>query len=183
MSVEMKLKEDTSTRIVLESDPSKRKWGEYLRTLVIPPLVLAGILIFMNLSMWLNWVIIVIAVLIEAFMAMVVYSEVVNATVTIEFTSLRATREEKFIFIRTKFIELDLKKVERVLFHVEEVGHHCRMLLEAENNNPFEIDFYLPTSQKQDAMFILGKKIGNNLQKPAVLKVTDQGNLISEETI
>lgn len=158
MSVEMKLKEDTSSRIVLKSDASKRKWGEYLRMLVIPPLVLAGILIYLNFPLWVNWVITIIVFLIEAFLAMVVYTELVSATVTIDFPARRATREEKFIFIRTKFIELDLKKVERVLFHLEEVGHRCRMLLEVEDNNSLEIDHYLPTSQKQDAMFILGKK-------------------------
>lgn len=183
MPAEMKLKEETLTKIILEANPSNPKWADYLRMLIIPPLLLAGALIFMDFPNWLNEGMIVLAILIEMVMIMAVSSELVNATVTIDLDSQRATRSEKLFFIRTKHKELDLNQVNRVLIHCEEHGHHCRMLLEAINNNPLEIDFYLPLKDKQEASFLLSKKIGRLLRKPVVLKMTDLGNIISEERI
>jgi len=75
-------------------------------------------------------------------MIVVVSSELVNVTVTIDINSESAIRTEKFFFIRTKKIELNLKQVDRVLIHCEELGHHCNLLLESPNNPPFNMDFF-----------------------------------------
>ncbi len=181
MPADMKLKEETSTGLVLETDPSGRKWAEYLRMLIIPPLLLAGILIFLNLPSWLNWVVIVLAILIETVMILAVSSELVNVTVTIDLTSQRATRIEEFFFVRTKKIELNLKPVYRVLIHCEELGHHCNLFLESPNDPPFNMDFFsvFLLEEKKE----ISRKIGGLLQKPVILKVTDLSNPISEETI
>jgi len=183
MSAEMKLKEETPVKIILETDSSNRKWMEYLRMLIVPPLFLAGALIFMNFLTWLNWVITILAILIEIVMILVVSSELTSVTVTIDINSRRAIRTEKLFFIRTKKVELDLNQVNRVLIHCEELGHHCRMLLESINSNSLELDNYLPTPDKQEESFILSKKIGSLLRKPVAIKVTDLGNLISEKIL
>jgi len=183
MPAEMKLKEETPTKIILETDSSSRKWAEYLRMLIIPPLFLAGVLIITDFPTWLNWVIISLAVLIEMVMILAVYSELVNVTVTIDINTQRATRIENFFFITTKKIELNFNQVNRVLIHCEEQGHHCRMLLDSISSEPLEIDFYLPFEEKQKASLLLSKKIGELLRKPVVMKVTDLGNLISEDRI
>ena len=57
------------------------------------------------------------------------------------------------------------------------------MLLESTTSNSLELDFYLPTDEKQEASIILSKKIGGLLGKPVAMKVTDLGNLIPEEII
>jgi hypothetical protein len=183
MPSDMKLKEETPTKIILETDSSSPKWSEYLRMLVIPPLLLAGILIFLSYPTWLNWVITVLAILIETVLIMFVSSELTNAMVTIDLVSQRATRIEKFFFRSPKKMELSLNQVKQVLIHCEEQGHHCRMLLESTTSNSLELDFYLPTDEKQEASIILSKKIGGLLGKPVAMKVTDLGNLISEEII
>jgi hypothetical protein len=182
----MKLKEETSSRIVLETDPSSRKWMEYLRMLVIPPLIFAGVIFSVSLPTWLKWVIIVLAILIEMIMIFEIYLDLASVAVTIDISSQCAIRVEKLFFIRNRKTELDLNQVNRVLIHCKEHGHHrrdCRMLLESTNSRPFDIDFYLPTNEKQEAAFILSKKIGSLLRKPVAMKVTDMKNLISEEIL
>ena len=183
MPAEMKLKEETPTKIVLETDSSSRKWAEYLRMLIIPLLLLAGVLIITNFPTWMNWVMITLAVIIEMVMILAVYSELVHVTVTIDMDSQRATRIEKFFFVRMKKIELDFNQINRVLIHCEEQGHHCRLLLDSIDSKPLVIDFYLPLEEKQKASLLLSKKIGALLKKPAVMKVTDLGNVISENRI
>ncbi|HXD11341.1 MAG TPA: hypothetical protein VN653_14850 [Anaerolineales bacterium] len=183
MPAEMKLKEETSSRIILESDPSSRKSMEYLRMLAVPPLLLAGLLIFMNFPTWLNWVIIVLAIVIETVLILFVSSELTDVNVVVDFVAQRATRTEKPFLRRPEKKEMDLNQVKRVLIHCEEQGHHCRMLLESMSSDTLELDFYLPTKDKEEAAFILSKKIGSLLRKPVALKVTDMGNLISEELL
>jgi hypothetical protein len=175
MSAEMILKEESPSKIILETDPSNRKWAEYIRMLIIPPAILAGIIFFLRFPIWLNWVIAVVITLVEVLFILVVTSELTNTSVTIDFSSQSATRSEKLLFMNKRYIKLDLKQVERVLIHCEEVGHHCKMFLETADHNLFELDFYLPTEEKQEASFALAKTIGSRLQKPVVLKTTDQG--------
>jgi hypothetical protein len=183
MPAEMKLKEDSSTRIIVETDSSSRKWSEYLLILLLPVPILAGVLIIARFQSWMDWVIIPLAILIETVVVLAVYSELVNVTVIVDMNSQRATRIENFFFIRTKKIELDFNQINRVLIHCEEHGHHCRLLLDSIISKPLVIDFYLPLEEKQKASLLLSKKIGTLLKKPAVMKVTDLGNVISENRI
>jgi hypothetical protein len=183
MPAEMKLKEETPTKIILETGSPGLKWSSYLLVLVGPPLLLTGILLTSNFAAWLDWVLKVIAALIEMVMILLVLSELTDVTVTIDLNSQRATRAEQLFFVRIKKKALKFDQVSRVLIHCEEHGHHCRMLLDSMNSKPLELDFYLPLEEKQKESFILSKKIGSLLRKPVVVKVTDMGNLISEETI
>lgn len=80
--LEMKLQEAAPTKIVLETDPPNRKWSEYLRMLIIPPLLLAGAIFLLNLPSWLIRAVIGLAILIEIVTIVVVSSELVVVSET-----------------------------------------------------------------------------------------------------
>ena len=183
---EMLLKEETPTKLVFEMAPPTRSfWAEWRGPLINPLLFLAVtffLLSTMSTSLtWLYWVIGVGVFLVEIFMFNIIFTSVQNATLTIDLNSQRATRFEKFLFGKEKHEELKLQQVNRVLIHYEEVGHHCKLILESQSNTPFIVTYDFGGGA--EILKALGKKIGELLKKPVVFKVTDSGNPISEETI
>ena len=185
---EMRVKEETPTRIVLERNPSSRtKWTEYVRNLATPPLLF--FLIAIALSAFLSWssetgaivlqIALIIVVIIELFLVYVFVLDAADVNVTIDLNPQRATHIRKFLFVRISKKEVGLEKVSQVLIHCEEVGKHCKLLLESSSNSPFEVAF----GMDMDFMTALGKKIGRLLNKKVVFRHTDMGNPISEYTI
>lgn len=104
-----------------------------------------------------------------------------EATVTIDLDSQRAVRVEKSESGEVSQAEIKLNEVSRVLIHCEEAGHSCKLILDLQNNTPFEVnsayDFELNLIKE------LGKKLGGFLNRPIILKWTEGGKVTSEEEI
>jgi len=186
MPANMYLKEETSTKMVFETDSSGHKWKDFLHKLVTPLFVFAGILFscyFWGIPTWLNWMVAVIAIIVEINIIIVIYSQLVDITVIIDLNTQRVTRIQNSFLKRSKTSELNLNQIRRVLIHCEGQGHgsHCKLLLESSNNPPLEIDSF--TASILEMKKVLGNKIGTFLWKPVVLKITDRGIPISQTTI
>jgi hypothetical protein len=180
---EMQVKEETSTKLVLEMDPSSRpKWSELGSTLIKSFLFL-GFAILVHSISWLFWAIIVGVVLVDSFLVyLFVWSMAQDVLVIVDLNSQHAVRTEKFRFNRIKQQKLDLEQVSRVLVHCEDVGKHCRLLLESSSAAPLEISI-IYAGGCVESLKELGNKIGRLVKRPVAYKITDQGHLISEETI
>jgi len=155
MPGEMKLIEETPTRIIAGTDPSSRTWADYLRVLIIPVPFLAGALIVTNFQTWVDWAITALAVLIGMIVILVVYSTLVNVTLLIDANSQRATLIEKFFFIRTRRIRLDFNQINRILFRREERGQHCSVFLDSTRRTHLLMALNLPDEEKQRASMLL----------------------------
>jgi hypothetical protein len=182
----MLMKEEAPTKLVFEmAPPTGSFWAEWRGPLIYPLLFLAVAFFFlfsMSTSLtWLYWVIGIGVLAVEFFMLYIMFDSAQNETVTIDLNAQRATRFEKFLSGKEKKQELALEHVSRILIHAEEVGHHCKVMLDSPSNTPLQIAFDVVF--EIESLKALGNKIGSFLRKPVVLKVTDQGNLISEETI
>ena len=183
MPADMKLKEETPTKIVLETDSSSRKWSDYLRILLIPVPFLVAALIIPHFQTWVDWAITALAVLIGIVVILVVYSTLVNVNLLIDANSQRATLIEKFFFIRTRRIRLDFNQINRILIRREEHGQHCSVFLDSTHRTHLLMALNLPDEEKQRASMLLSKKIGILLKKPVVMQVTEMGIVISENRI
>jgi hypothetical protein len=197
---EMRLIEETPSKLVLAEKDTSQDAGRFLRRLIIILLV-ALILGCLNLVTWvgyrdgsLSWMfwlwvigILIMDVLTVAgvvFSIWVFMTTVIEATVTIDLHSQRAVRIEKLRFGKTKQYELRLEQVSRVKIHDEEAGKATYLLLESTNNVPFTVSANVPfVDIESRGLGALGLKLGEFLKKPVVKKYTDQGNLLSEETI
>lgn len=183
MPAELKIKEESSTRIIVETDRLGRTWSEYLRILLIPVPFLAGALIIKYFQTWPDWIIVAVVALIGIVVTLVVYVELVNVTLLLDANSQRATLIEKIFFIRTRRIRLDFNQINRVLIRREERGQHCSVFLDSTNRTYLLMASKLPAEEKQRASMLLSKKIGILLKKPVVMQVTEMGIVISENRI
>jgi hypothetical protein len=199
----MRITEDTPTKLVLEkSFAGSDIWRGWSKPLIMPLLFLAGssIALFIGfLQTWWVWVIFGGSLIVEAFTLYMFLSSERKLTITFDLHSRIVTRIERLVSGKVKKNELKLDQVNRVLMHSEEVGHHTRLLLESQNHPLLEIAtnydlltldqgkyIYEPSSEDASvikSLDVLGKKIGGLVQKPVVGKLTDQGNLISEEVM
>jgi hypothetical protein len=104
-----------------------------------------------------------------------------EATVTIDLNSHRALRVEKSNSGKTTQKELQLEQVTQVLIHGNDAVHTLEVTLESQNGPPFLVtsDVFFDSQP----MLEFGKKLGAFIKKPVVFRVTEGGELISEETI
>lgn len=199
----LRITEDTPTKLVLEkSFAGSDIWRGWSKPLILPLLLLAGssFALFTGfLQDWWVWAILGGASIVEIFTLYIFLTSERKITVTFDLHSRTVTRIEKLVSGKVKKNELKLDQVNRVLMHSEEVGHHTRLLLESQNHPPLEIAtnydlltldqgkyIYEPPTEAASvikSLDVLAKKIGELLQKPVVGKLTDQGNLISEEAM
>jgi len=202
----MRVTEETPTKMILELDPEYREFAAetyansvksglgclgFLAITVISVLFIAGYSFFTNSLRSLPWSFWVFAVVVLIAGALFVFSEVSflssrknyaqEVKTTIDLDSQHAVRVEKLKSGKVNHYDLDLNQVRRILIHCEELGHSCRVLLDSPGSPGFEVnsDVFFDV----EPMKAFGKKLGSILKKPVVLKMTDGGNLISEETI
>lgn len=199
----MRIAEDTPRKLVLEKSLAASDiWRGWSKSLISPLLVLAisSIALFTeNLRTWWLWLIFVGAFIVEVVMLGVVLTYPRRISVTVDLRSRTATRIEKLIIGKEEKYEIALDQVSRILIHSEEGQHSPKITiwldsqnhprLEIVNNNdlPSLIQGSYMESPSEDgsevkSLDILGRKIGEFLEKPVVSKMTDyQGNTISEE--
>jgi hypothetical protein len=142
---------------------------------------------------WLFWIIAIGILIAEFFLIRLIYSYmkdyskdnvVLVETVTVDLDSQRAIRIEKMQSGKIKEKVLELGQVSRVVVNMEEHGHHHRLYLESPARESFQVSIAFATgSYGSNALIAHGRKIGRFLNKPVVLKHTDLGNIISEDTI
>ena len=183
MPAELKIKEESPTRIIVETDPLGRASSEYLRLLLLPVPFLAGVLIVKYFPTWPDWIIVAVAILVEIVVILIVYVELVNVTLLIDANSQHATLIEKFFFIRTRTIRLDFNQINRVLIRREESGQHYSVFLDSSSRTHLLMALNLPAEEKQRESMLLSKKIGMLMKKPVVMQVTEVGIVISENRI
>jgi hypothetical protein len=104
-----------------------------------------------------------------------------EATVTIDLDSQRAVRIEKLNSGRTTQTEIKLEQVTQILVVGDNAVHTLNVTLESQNHPSFNVnsDVFFDTQPMID----LAKKLGAFLNKPVVIKLTEAGEPISEETI
>jgi hypothetical protein len=104
-----------------------------------------------------------------------------EATVTIDLESQRALRVEKLHSGKTTQTELTLEQVTQVLIHGNDAVHTLKVTLESQTGPSFHVnsDVFFDSNP----MLEFGKKLGAFIKKPVVFKVTEAGELISEEAV
>ncbi|MBI1795323.1 MAG: DUF1772 domain-containing protein [Chloroflexi bacterium] len=184
--------EETPTKIILKKNKSEQG-GEgctYAAIAVTIALILvsvfAGLAYFNSSRSWLFWTITAAALLIEVlfvYLAVLMSprNNVHEATVSIDLDTQQATRIEKLNSGKIQKYSLRLEQVSRISIHGEDAGHRLEVTLDSQNSLPLKVNsdvFFDPEPMKA-----LGNKIGKLLKKPVVLKITDQGKIVSEEII
>ena len=185
----LQVTEDTPSKLILkmvESQAVRRSWRGLIAPAIGTTLFLICIVV-MALTQA-GWGILIALSLIAVLMlGIVIFSAwlrriiAIEANVTIDLQSQRATRIEKFRSGKTKQYEIKLEQVSRVVIHSEELGHGCNLVLDSPNNLPFTVR--TGSFVEIESVIALGRKLGDFLKKPVTVKWTDQGNLMSEETV
>ena len=199
----LRIVKDTPFELVLEKALGANAiWRGWSKPLLYPLLFLAAsfiVLFIRSDPTWLYWVIGVGVFIVEAFTLYLFLASERKITVTIDLHSKNATRVEKLVSGQEKKNEIALDQVNRILLHSEEIGHSTKLLLDSQNHPPLEIAnsydllmleqgkyiYHPPPADMSEikSLDALGKRIGDFLTKPVVGKLTEQGNLISEEVI
>jgi hypothetical protein len=202
MAIQMLLIEDTLTKVVLQTNPdynqdldqthsSNLKNG--LGCFGIFAIVLVFILYLFfttprSALPWYFWVFSVPFLIALTFFLFIEISllndyrtEARETTVTVDLLSQRAMRIEKPRFGKVRKTVINLSEVSRVLIECQAVGHLCKLLLESQNNPPFEVNSAYDF--EMEPLKDLGKKIGGLLNKPVILKLAEGSKVESEEEI
>ena len=195
----MRVIEETPTKLVLEMDPAQKVESPrqglgclgvvaFFTFTLIFIFIMFGYPYYNTSSSWLFWVIGIGVLIMEAIVIiMAIYiarsakTVVQEATVNIDLQSQHAVRDEKLRSGKVNHYDLDLNEVSRILIHGEELGHSLKVLLDSQSGPQFEVnsDVFFDVEPMKE----FGNKLGNLLKKPVVLKMTDQGNILSEEII
>lgn len=104
-----------------------------------------------------------------------------DTKITIDVDSQRAHRTDKLKSGKELQSEIRLNDVSRVLIDCQVPFHFCKLVFESQSNAPFEVnsayDFEL------DAIKEIGKRLGELLNKPVVLKWSEGSKVESEKEI
>lgn len=202
MAIQMLVTEDTPTKLVLQTNPAYNQdldntYASSLKSGLGCFGILAIVLVFilylffttpLSAHPWYFWVFSVaflIALTVFLFLEISLLNDhrtsARETTVTVDFLSQRASRMEKPKSGKVRQREINLNEVSRVLIDCQEVGHLCKLILESQNNPPFEVNSAYDF--EMDPLKDLGKKIGGHLNKPVVLKLAEGSRVESEEEI
>lgn len=201
MALRMLVSEESSSKLVLTTNPeyikdrdksyaSSRKSG--IGCYLLFAIVLACILLYLFTTTgprpWYFWAVTVVFSVALAFFLFIQSSFIktnrnfpLDSTITIDLDTQRAVRIEKLNSGEIKQSELNIKDVVRILIDCQAVGHSCRLMLESQASEPFEVnsayDFDI------EAMKEIGKKIGGLLNKPVSVRWFEGSKIDSEEEI
>jgi hypothetical protein len=203
---EMHVTHESPTQITLETDPAWREemsktyadsitqWRGCGGAVAIAFLLLFAIIGYsrstnsLSSLPWSFWVVAVLVfiggvlfVLFEVYFELSNRNDAEEATVTIDLESQRALRVEKLHSGKTTQTELNLEQVTQVLIHGNDAVHTLKVTLESQTGPSFHVnsDVFFDSQP----MLELGKKLGAFIKKPVVFKVTEAGELISEEAV
>jgi len=183
--------EETPTKLVLKTDKPEQSRGctnvAVIATITLILIVAYARNTFFDSSRaWLFWVIIVVALLLEAFFVYMAITlsprkRIKEANVSIDINSQRAVRVEKLNSGKIKQYDLELAKVKQVVVRLEKLGGYYLLLERVDDGG----DFSVASGSFEDGEHIkdLGIKIGNFLRRPVVYQYTEAGKLEEEKHI
>lgn len=203
---EMRLTHESPTEITLELDPEwkvemSKTYADSLKQgrgcfaiVVVAFLLLFAIIGYSNSTNslsslpWSFWIVAALVfiggmllVLFEVYFIASHQNDAKEAMVSIDLDSQRALRVEKSNSGKTTQKELRLEQVTQILIHGDDAVHTLKVTLETQNGPSFSINsdvFY-----DSQPMLELARKLGAFIKKPVVFKITEGGELISEETV
>lgn len=183
--------EETPQKMIIKMEkPEKGGGGRNVSirdiAFIITLVIILLYFIWNSFPAWLFWICAVAALLmgffVYSFFKRVMEKRIQESTVSIDIVSQRIIRVEKLKSGKIKQYDLELTKLNQVVINSEEVGHGFHLRLENLNNDD---EFHIASGTFVEGATItdLGKKIGNFLSKPVVLRYTDGGKLMEEKTI
>lgn len=200
MTIRLLVTDETPSKLVLKSNPTYNQERDktYASTRkngigCIGIFVLAFALMFLYYSTteshpWYFWVvvgIVLIAFVFFAFLQVNFFNTNRNfahdITVTIDLNAGQGLRVEKLESGKTKQSEIKLEEVSRILIACQAVGHSCKLVLELQGSEPFEVNSAYDFDV--EAMKEIGKKLGGLLNKPVSVRWSEGSKIDSEEEI
>lgn len=187
----MTLSEETLFKLVFKLDKPEEGGGGCTNVAVVAGIILILIAAyarstFFDSRPWLFWIIVVAALLIEAFFVYAAVKmspgkSIQEATVSIDINSQKAVRVEKLKSGKIKQDELELAKVKQVVVRFEKLAGYFLLLEKVGDRG----DFSVASGSFGDGPHIkdLGVKIGKFLGRPVVYQYTEGGRLEEEKHI